>query len=106
MTAHSNAQWPLRERRVPTHDGRTLSSGDFEDADRAHALLAEDPSYGASGNYQTACFKSLAGRTDVALAHLRRAVELEPSNAQIARDGQGPARFPRDRLRLTTRISR
>jgi tetratricopeptide (TPR) repeat protein len=29
--------------------------------------------------YNLACYESLAGRVDDALAHLRRAVELEPS---------------------------
>ena len=35
--------------------------------------------------YNTACFESRAGRTDAALAHLRRAVELSPSLAEAAR---------------------
>ena len=62
-----------------------FESGDYEEgADRAQALLADDPPYGGL-YYNTACFESRAGRTDAALAHLRRAVELSPSLAQAAR---------------------
>ena len=63
-----------------------FESGAYEEgADRAQALLADDPPYGAV-YYNTACFESRAGRTDAALAHLRRAVELSPSVAALARD--------------------
>ncbi len=63
-----------------------FQSGDFaEGADRAQALLADDPPYGAV-YYNTACFESRAGRIDAALAHLRRAVELSPSLVELARD--------------------
>ncbi len=63
-----------------------FESGDYEEgADRAQALIADDPPYGAV-YYNTACFESRAGRTDAALAHLRRAVELSPSLAELARD--------------------
>ena len=66
-----------------------FDSGEYEEgADRAQALLADDPSYGASVYYNTACFESRAGRTEAAIAHLRRAVELEPSNAELARDDE------------------
>jgi mannose-6-phosphate isomerase-like protein (cupin superfamily) len=66
-----------------------FESGDYEvGADRAQALLADDPSYGASVYYNTACFESRAGRTEAAIAHLRRAVELEPANAKLARDDE------------------
>ncbi len=62
-----------------------FESGRFEEgADRAQALLADDPPYGAV-YYNTACFESRAGRTEAALAHLRRAVELSPSLAEHAR---------------------
>ena len=61
-----------------------FESGDYEEgADRAQALIADDPPYGAV-YYNTACFESRAGRTDAALAHLRRAVELSPSLAEAA----------------------
>jgi tetratricopeptide (TPR) repeat protein len=62
-----------------------FESGEYEEgADRAQALLADDPPYGAV-YYNTACFESRAGRIDAALAHLRRAVELSPSLAELAR---------------------
>jgi tetratricopeptide (TPR) repeat protein len=62
-----------------------FESGDYEEgADRAQALLADDPPYGAV-YYNTACFESRAGRTDAALAHLRRAIELSPFLAELAR---------------------
>jgi tetratricopeptide (TPR) repeat protein len=34
--------------------------------------------------YNTACFEARAGRIDAALAHLRRALELKPSLAELA----------------------
>lgn len=62
-----------------------FESGDYEEgADRAQALIADDPPYGAV-YYNTACFESRAGRIEAALAHLRRAVELSPSLAELAR---------------------
>jgi tetratricopeptide (TPR) repeat protein len=62
-----------------------FESGDYEEgADRAQALIADDPPY-AGLYYNTACFESRAGRTDAALAHLRRAVELLPALADTAR---------------------
>jgi tetratricopeptide (TPR) repeat protein len=62
-----------------------FESGDYEEgADRAQALIAGDPPYGAV-YYNTACFEAQAGRTEAALAHLRRAVELSPSLAEAAR---------------------
>jgi len=65
------------------------ASGNYEEcADRAEAILADDPSAGAGAYYNTACFESRAGRTDVALSHLRRAVELTPSIAELARDDE------------------
>jgi len=63
-----------------------FESGDYEEgAERAHALLAANPPYGAV-YYNTACFESRAGRTDAALDHLRRAIELSPSLADTARE--------------------
>jgi tetratricopeptide (TPR) repeat protein len=63
-----------------------FEAGSFEEgADRAQALLADDPPYGAL-YYNTACFEARAGRTADALAHLRRAVELTPMLAQLARE--------------------
>jgi tetratricopeptide (TPR) repeat protein len=62
-----------------------FESGQFEEAaDRAQALLADDPPY-SSVYYNTACAEARAGRTADALAHLRRAVELSPTLAEVAR---------------------
>jgi hypothetical protein len=63
-----------------------FESGEYEQgADRAVQLLAENPPY--SGMlYNTACFESLAGRTEPALTHLRQAVELLPALAEMARE--------------------
>jgi hypothetical protein len=38
--------------------------------------------------YNTACFESRAGRTELALAHLRQAVELLPALAEMAREDE------------------
>jgi tetratricopeptide (TPR) repeat protein len=65
-----------------------FASGEYEEgADRAEALIADDPPYGAL-YYNTACFESRAGRLDVALVHLRRAIELAPSLVEVARDDE------------------
>jgi tetratricopeptide (TPR) repeat protein len=62
-----------------------FESGDYEQgADRAQALIADDPPYGGV-YYNTACFEARAGRIDAALTHLRRAVELSPALAEFAR---------------------
>jgi tetratricopeptide (TPR) repeat protein len=62
-----------------------FESGQFDEAaDRAQALLADDPPYSAV-YYNTACAEARAGRTADALAHLRRAVELSPTLAEVAR---------------------
>jgi hypothetical protein len=63
-----------------------FDSGEYElGADRAQALLVGDPPY-SGVYYNTACFESLAGRIDDALGHLRRAIELLPALAELARD--------------------
>jgi hypothetical protein len=65
-----------------------FESGEYElGADRAQALLVGDPPY-SGVYYNTACFESLAGRIDDALAHLRRAVELLPALAELAREDE------------------
>jgi tetratricopeptide (TPR) repeat protein len=65
-----------------------FASGDYEEgANRAQALIANDPPYGPV-YYNTACFEARAGRTDDALVHLRRAVELSPSLADLARSDE------------------
>jgi tetratricopeptide (TPR) repeat protein len=61
-----------------------FESGEYEEgADRAQALLADDPPYAAL-YYNTACFEARAGRIEAALAHLRRAIELLPDLAESA----------------------
>jgi tetratricopeptide (TPR) repeat protein len=63
-----------------------FESGEYEEgADRAQALIAEDPPYGGLF-YNVACFESRAGRLDDALAHLRRALELSPLLAELVGD--------------------
>jgi tetratricopeptide (TPR) repeat protein len=63
-----------------------FESGEYEEgADRAQALIAGDPPFGGLF-YNTACFEARAGRIDAALAHLRRAVELSPHLAELARE--------------------
>jgi hypothetical protein len=63
-----------------------FASGAYEEgADRAQELIADDPPYGTV-YYNTACFESRAGRTDAALVHLRRAVEISPFLVELARD--------------------
>jgi tetratricopeptide (TPR) repeat protein len=82
-----------------------FASGDYEQgADRAEALLADDPPYGAL-YYNTACFESRAGRHEAALAHLQRAVELSPALADAARDDEDLAAL-RERSEFTKILER
>jgi tetratricopeptide (TPR) repeat protein len=75
--------WELFAPLVPLFE-----SGQYEQgADRAQALIADNPPYGAV-YYNTACFESKAGRIDAALEHLRRAVELSPSLVGFAREDE------------------
>lgn len=72
--------WELMAPLIPLFE-----SGDYEEgAARAQALIADDPPYGGV-YYNTACFEARLGETDLALTHLRRAVELAPSLAELAR---------------------
>jgi tetratricopeptide (TPR) repeat protein len=65
-----------------------FESGAYEEgADRAQALIADDPPYSGL-YYNTACFEARAGRTEAALAHLRRAIELSPQMAEFARQDE------------------
>ena len=65
-----------------------FETGRYEEgADRAQALIADDPPYGFV-YYNTACFESRAGRREAAIAHLRRAVELSPHLAELAREDE------------------
>lgn len=62
-----------------------FEAGKYEEgADRAQALIADDPPH-ATVYYNTACFEARAGRIDAALTHIRRAVELSPPLAELAR---------------------
>ncbi|HJS93644.1 MAG TPA: hypothetical protein VJ741_05230 [Solirubrobacteraceae bacterium] len=73
-TPYAPSGWELLAPLYPLFE-----SGDYEEgANRAQALIAHDPPYWAV-YYNTACFEARAGRTDEALAHLRRAAELSPS---------------------------
>ncbi len=66
-----------------------FESGGYEEgADRAEAILAENPSLGPAFYYNTACFESRAGRIDAAIEHLRTALELAPSYADLAREDE------------------
>jgi tetratricopeptide (TPR) repeat protein len=65
-----------------------FESGEYEEgADRAQALIADDPPY-AAVYYNTACFEARAGRIDDALAHIQRALELNPSLIGLAREDE------------------
>jgi tetratricopeptide (TPR) repeat protein len=54
---------------------------------RARPLLDDGPAY-PELLYNVACSESLLGRTDDALDHLRRAIQLMPEIARFARDDQ------------------
>jgi tetratricopeptide (TPR) repeat protein len=93
--AYEPSGWELFAPLLPLFE-----SGDYEaGADRAQALIADDPPYGAV-YYNTACLESRAGRIDAALAHLKRAVELSPSLADLARDDEDLA-AARERTEFT-----
>ena len=63
-----------------------LRAGDHERAFAfMHATLAEYPDHPATP-YNLACFEAVAGRADDAVAHLRRAHELDPTTRQWAAD--------------------
>jgi hypothetical protein len=65
-----------------------FESGEYElGAERAQALLIGDPPY-SGVYYNTACFESQAGRIDDAIIHLKRAVELLPALADLAREDE------------------
>ena len=63
-------------------------AGEYEQAaDKANQVLADNPPY-AYAYYNTACFESMAGRLDDAVAHLQRAVELDPALAKLVADDE------------------
>jgi tetratricopeptide (TPR) repeat protein len=64
---------------------KAYNEGDFDKAiELLSQILAREPNDVLS-LYNTACFEARAGRTDDALEHLRRAVELEPRAVEYAR---------------------
>lgn len=73
-----------------------FATGEYEQgADRAAKLLTENPQH--SGLlYNTACFESLAGRRQLALAHLRQAVEMLPALGPMAREDEDFASLRED----------
>ena len=62
-------------------------SGEYAElADRLGEVVAEHPEY-ADLFYNLACCESLAGRTDDAIEHLRRSIELSPERSRaLAQD--------------------
>jgi tetratricopeptide (TPR) repeat protein len=78
--AYEPTGWELFAPLLPLFETGAYEEG----ADRAQALIANDPPY-AAVYYNTACFEARAGRTEAALSHLRRALELSPSVAELAR---------------------
>ena len=63
---------------------RHRATGDYEAyADEQVEALARRPDHPAT-LYNLACAEALAGRADAALAHLRRALELEPEWSETA----------------------
>ena len=65
--------------------GRLFEAGRHAElVERAQVLLEDEPRYGLV-YYNVACSESLLGRTEDALAHLRRAIELRPALAEYAR---------------------
>jgi uncharacterized Ntn-hydrolase superfamily protein len=63
---------------------RLAESGRHEEAVGAMRKSLEHDPDDAMALYDLACFESLAGRRDDALAHLRRAVELDASYRELA----------------------
>jgi tetratricopeptide (TPR) repeat protein len=79
---------------------RLWSTGEWDRAiDILKAQLAHDPR-NPNVLYNLACAESRAGYVEPSLEHLRRAIELEPQFARLARDDRdldpirGDARFP------------
>ena len=62
--------------------------GDNEGAVRVMEQALEERPDHAGNLYNLACFESLAGRSDDAIAHLRRSLELDPQFREYARDDE------------------
>jgi tetratricopeptide (TPR) repeat protein len=77
---YENSGWELWAPLRPLYD-----AGEYEKAaDLAQELLRDAPDV-PTLYYNVACIESLAGRTDDALAHLRKAVELSERTKEFAR---------------------
>ena len=74
--------WELWEPLRPLYE-----TGEYaEAADRGRVLVEAHPQY-AGLFYNLACCESLAGRTDDAIEHLRRSIELSPNRSRaLAQD--------------------
>ena len=72
--------WEAQRRAHAQHERG--ESGRAADTLRAALASGEEPNL----LYNLACYESLAGRGDDALAHLRRAIELDPSFRALARE--------------------
>jgi uncharacterized cupin superfamily protein len=79
--AYEPSGWPLW---APLHP--LYMAGEYtEAADRGRELIEAHPEYGTLF-YNVACCESLAGRTDDALEHLRRAIELSEGMRTLAKE--------------------
>jgi hypothetical protein len=67
--------------------GRRVTGRHEELVARARPLVDDGPAY-PELVYNVACSESLLGRTNDALAHLRRAIQLMPEITRVARDDQ------------------
>jgi len=77
--AYEAGGWELWAPLVPLYQAR-----EYEQlADRLSGVLADDPLF-PMVHYNAACVMSLAGRTDDAIKHLRRAVELSDNARKYA----------------------
>ena len=72
--------WEAQRRAHALYEGG--DSGRAADLLREALARGEDPTL----LYNLACYESLAGRRDAALTDLRRAIELDPSFRELARD--------------------
>lgn len=63
-----------------------FAAGQYEEvADQANAMIERQENPSGLLLYNTACAESLCGRTDAAIAHLKRALELAPETVDLAR---------------------
>jgi len=79
--AYEPSGWPIWAPLNPLYEAGRYA----EAADQARSLLQAHPQYGGVF-YNVACCESLAGRTDDALEHLRRAIELSERFRVLAKD--------------------